>query len=148
MRPSLLRNCAFIAYINTMPLHMTKIAFRASSLGELQAWFDGKTPEKRLRTRYMPKRHEEMKGGSLYWIHEHALVARAAILGFEQRPDRHWDIILENRLHLVHPKAKRAHQGWRYLKDEDAPMDLKEGEVAGDVMPGKLVRELTKLGLV
>ena len=89
-----------------------------------------------------------MKGGSLYWIYDRAMVARSAILGFEERPDGHWDIVLENRLHLVHPKAKRAHQGWRYLADEDAPKDLIEGEVAGDVLPGKLVSELSKLGLV
>jgi hypothetical protein len=127
---------------------MTKIAYRAASLRELQDWFDGSGPDKRLRTRYLPKRHEEMAGGSLYWIHEHALVARAPIRGFEQRKDGHWDIVLENRLVLVHPKAKRAHQGWRYLKDEDAPRDLADGEMQGDVLPGKLVRELSRLGLV
>ncbi len=131
-----------------MPLHMTKIAFRAESLQDLQDWFDGKTEVKRLRTRYRPTRFKELIGGSLYWIHEHALVARAEIKGFEQRKDGHWDILLENRLHRVHPKPKRAHQGWRYLKDEDAPKDLAEGEVAGDAMPGKLVSELSKLGLV
>ena len=131
-----------------MPLHMTKIAYGATSLADLEAWFDGLTAEKRLRTRYLPKRHAEMVGGSLYWIHEHALVARAAILGFEQRPDGHWDIVVENRLHRVHPRPKRAHQGWRYLKDEDAPQDVADGDVAGDAMPGKLVSELAKLGLV
>ena len=131
-----------------MPLHMTKIAYRAASLQELEDWFDGGPSERRLRTRYLPKRHEEMTGGSLYWIHEHAIVARAAILGFEQRPDGHWDIRLENRLHRVHPKAKRAHQGWRYLADADAPADLLDGEVAGDALPGKLVSDLAKLGLV
>ncbi|MEO5705599.1 MAG: DUF1489 domain-containing protein [Alteraurantiacibacter sp.] len=131
-----------------MPLHMTKIAYSATSLADLEAWFDGTTPEKRLRTRYLPKRHAEMLGGSLYWIHEHAMVARAAILRFDQRPDGHWDIVMENRLHRVHPKAKRAHQGWRYLADADVPADLAEGDVAGDVLPGKLVSKLAKLGLV
>lgn len=131
-----------------MPLNMTKIAYRAASLQELEDWFDGGPPERRLRTRYLPKRHEEMQGGSLFWIHEHAIVARAAILGFEQRPDGHWDIRLENRLHRVHPKAKRAHQGWRYLEDVDAPADLADGEMAGDVLPGKLISDLSKLGLV
>ncbi|MFC3096702.1 DUF1489 family protein [Alteraurantiacibacter palmitatis] len=131
-----------------MPLHLTKIAFRCSSLAELEEWFDGATPDKRLRTRYLPKRHAEIIGGSLYWIHEHAIIARAAITGFAQRPDGHWDIVLENRLTRVHPRPKRAHQGWRYLEDADAPADLLEGEVVGDAMPGRLVSELAKLGLV
>lgn len=131
-----------------MPLHMTKIAFGAKSYADLAEWFDGRTPERRLRTRYLPKRHAEMQGGSLYWIFEHALVARTAILGFEQRSDGHWDIVVENRLIRVHPRPKRAHQGWRYLADEDAPRDLADGEDAGDALPGKLVSELAKLGLV
>ena len=48
---------------------------------------------------------------------------------------------------LVHPKAKRAHQGWRYMTDRQAPPDLAEGELQSDAMPGKLIRELSKLGL-
>ena len=131
-----------------MPLHLTKIAYRAKSLADLQSWFDGTEPVKRLRTRYLPKRHEELKGGSLYWIYESAMVARSAIKGFEQRPDGHWDILLENRLVMVHPRAKRARQGWRYLADDDAPKDLQDGETHGDAMPGKLVHELNRLGLV
>jgi hypothetical protein len=88
-----------------------------------------------------------MIGGSLYWIIEHAIVARSEILGFEQREDRRWTIRLAPKLILVHPKAKRAHQGWRYLTERQAPADLAEGEIAGDPMPGRLVRELAKLGL-
>ena len=91
---------------------------------------------------------EEMAGGSLYWIYEHALIGRSPILGFEQREDGRWWIRLEPRLIPVTIKPRRAHQGWRYLKEEDAPRDLGEGESAGDVMPPKLARELAKLGLV
>jgi len=58
-----------------------------------------------------------------------------------------WTIRLAPRLILVHPLAKRAHQGWRYIEEQDAPRDLAEGETAGDAMPGRLVRELSKLGL-
>lgn len=132
-----------------MPLNITKIAYKASSLEDVQAWFGGEAKEKRLRTRYLPKRHAEMKGGSLYWIYAGAIIGRSPILGFEQRDsDGHWDIIMENRLILVHPQAKRGHQGWRYLTEKTAPKDLAEGEVAGDAMPGVLVRKLSKLGLV
>ncbi len=131
-----------------MPLNLTKIAYRAESVADLADWFDGKDPVKRLRTRYLPKRHEEMAGGSLYWIHGHQMVARAAILGFEQRPDGHWDILLENRLVPVYPKPKRAHQGWRYLAEEDAPEDLPAGAEPGEVMPGEMAGKLQRLGLI
>lgn len=129
-----------------MPLHMTKIAYRSRGVEALRQWVEA-GPEAHMTTRYRPTRHEEMVGGSLYWIIEHAIVARSEILGFEQRPDGRWTIRLEPKLRLVHPKAKRAHQGWRYLKDKDAPPDLGEGETAGDALPGRLVRELSKLGL-
>lgn len=130
-----------------MPLHMTKIAFGAKSYADIEEWYRNR-PRMSVNTRYRPTRHEELVGGSLYWIHEHALVARSPITGFREREDGRWWIDLEPRLIRVHPKARRAHQGWRYLKEEDAPRDLAEGEVPSDAMPGRLVRELSKLGLV
>lgn len=130
-----------------MPLSMTKIAYRSGSIENLRKWVEA-GPEAHMTTRYLPKRHEEMIGGSLYWIIEHALVARSEILGFEQREDGRWTIRLAPKLVLVHPRPKRAHQGWRYLEEKDAPPDVADGELAGDVLPGKLVRELNRLGLV
>jgi hypothetical protein len=130
-----------------MPLHMTKIAHGCAHLGELRDWLESHADEARTTTRYLPKRHDEMIGGSLFWIHQHAIVARSPLLGFAQREDgRQW-IRLEPRLILVQPLPKRAHQGWRYLAAEAAPADL-DGESAGDVLPGRLVGELAKLGLV
>ena len=129
-----------------MPLSMTKIAYRSGSLENLRRWVEA-GPEALMTTRYLPKRHEEMIGGSLYWIIEHAIVARCEILRFEQRPDARWTIVLEPKLRLVHPKAKRAHQGWRYLEEKDAPEDLADGEAAGDALPGRLIRKLSALGL-
>jgi hypothetical protein len=129
-----------------MPLSMTKIAYRAGNLDNLLRWVEaGEKAE--MTTRYLPKRHEEMIGGSLFWIIEHAIVARSPILGFEQREDRRWTIRLEPSLVLVRPRAKRAHQGWRYLEEADAPEDLADGETAGDVLPGRLIRKLAQLGL-
>ena len=129
-----------------MPLHMTKIAYRSGSVENLRRWVEAGS-EALMTTRYLPKRHEEMIGGSLYWIIEHAIVARSEILGFEQREDRRWTIRLAPKLILVRPRAKRAHQGWRYLEDRDVPRDLAEGETAGDALPGRLVRKLASLGL-
>ncbi len=133
-------------YLAAMPLSMTKIAYRSGSIDNLREWVE-RGPEALMTTRYLPKRHEEMIGGSLYWIIEHAIVARSEILGFARRDDGRWTIRLAPKLVLVHPRAKRAHQGWRYLEERDAPRDLREGETAGDVLPGNLVRELSKLGL-
>jgi len=130
-----------------MPLHMTKIAYGATSIQDLSSWFAEGGEEKRLNTRYLPKRHEEMQGGSLYWIHEHALVARSPILRFEQREDGRWDIVLERRLIPVEPRAKRAHQGWRYLAEENAPPDLDSLTGEGDVLPAHIVKELSRIGL-
>ena len=130
-----------------MPLHLTKIAFGAKSYADIEKWFENR-PRLALSTRYCPKRLDELQGGSLYWIHEHAIVARSPIIGFEQQDNGRWSIHLEPRLIRVHSRPKRAHQGWRYLKQEDAPPDLGNDDDAGDVLPGRLLGKLAKLGLV
>jgi hypothetical protein len=129
-----------------MPLHMTKIAFGAKSYDDLAGWYQGRS-EIRLTTRYLPKLHAEMTGGSLYWILNHALVARSEILGFSKSDDGRWYINLKPELVRIHPVPKRAHQGWRYLKGEP-PRDLLPGEDIGDALPGRLAAKLEKLGLV
>ncbi|AKM10526.1 DUF1489 family protein [Croceicoccus naphthovorans] len=133
--------------VDAGPLHLTKIAFGAKSYADIEQWFAGRRSPS-LTTRYCPKRVEELEGGSLFWIHEHAIVARSPIIGFEQMENGRWLIQLEPRLIRVHSRPKRAHQGWRYLKHEDAPPDLGEGEDTGDVLPGRLLGKLSKLGLV
>lgn len=133
-----------------MPLSMTKIAYGTESVATLREWLasHAEAGEALMTTRYLPKRHEEMAGGSLYWIHEHAIVGRSPLIGFAQREDGRWWIRLEPAFIPVHPRAKRAHQGWRYLAEQDAPADLGGELEAGDALPGKLVSELAKLGLV
>ncbi|BBD01534.1 MULTISPECIES: DUF1489 family protein [Sphingobium] len=132
-----------------MPLHMTKIAFGAESPATLRAWLESHDGEARTSTRYLPKRVEEMAGGSLFWIHGHMLVGRSPIIGFEETGQGRYWIRLEPKLIPVRAKPKRAHQGWRYLEDADAPADLEGGEADDlDAMPPALMSELTKLGLV
>ena len=42
------------------------------------------------------------------------------------------------------PQPRRAFQGWRYLKPDEAPLDL---PIAGDeVVPGELAAQLRSLG--
>ena len=130
-----------------MPLSMTKIAYRSGSLDNLRRWVE-EGEEAHMTTRYLPKRHKELVGGSLFWVLKHALVARSPILGFEEAEGGRTHIVISTRLIDVHPIPRRAHQGWRYLAAADAPRDLAEGEAAGEVMPGRLVGDLAKLGLV
>jgi hypothetical protein len=129
-----------------MPLSMTKVAFGATSFEDLHGWFRTRGDAARLTTRYLPKRHEEMIGGSVYWILKHQLVARSEILGFEAAESGRTEIVISTRLIDVHPKPKRAHQGWRYLEAADAPADLAAGETAV-ILPPSLAGELAKLGL-
>lgn len=131
-----------------MPLHLTKVAYGATSLEEMQQWFSQRGDEARLTTRYLPKRHAEIvPGGSLFWIFKHQLVMRSPILRFEEAEAGKTHIVIAPRLIPVHPRPKRAHQGWRYLDEADAPRDLGDGEVAGDALPGELAGELARLGL-
>jgi hypothetical protein len=132
-----------------MPLHITKIAFQSESPATLRAWLESHAGEARITTRYLPKRVEEMAGGSLYWIHGHMLVGRSPILGFEETGQGCYWVRLEPRLIPVRSQPKRAHQGWRYLEGKDAPADLNDGEMDDrDAMPPALLGELTRLGLV
>ena len=130
-----------------MPLSMTKVAYGAQSLEEVHGWFASRGETHRLTTRYLPKRHAEMIGGSVYWILKHQLVARSEIVGFEEAEGGRVAIVVSGRLVDVHPKPRRAHQGWRYLEEGDCPGDLAAGE-AGEVLPGHLAHELGKLGLL
>ncbi len=126
---------------------MTKIAYGATSWDDLAGWYADRG-QFRLTTRYRPKRHREMIGGSLYWILAHQIVGRSRIIAFEDSPDGKTYIVLEPRLIPVHPKPKRAHQGWRYLKASDAPKDF-DGDV-NDIaaIPAEILKELSKLALV
>jgi hypothetical protein len=131
-----------------MPLHMTKIAFGATSVLDLRDWLEGHAGggEARLTTRYLPKRVAEMDGGSLYWILGGVLIGRSPLLGFADRPDGKIWIRLEPRLVPVEAWPRRAHQGWRYLEAADAPPDVGEG--GGDALPQALASELARLGLL
>lgn len=130
-----------------MPLNMTKVAYGAQSLAEVHGWFAQRGDVARLTTRNLPRRHAEMIGGSVYWILKHQLVARSEILGFEEAPDGRTEIVIATRLIGVHPIPRRAHQGWRYLEQADAPRDLASGESA-DLLPPALASDLARLGLV
>jgi hypothetical protein len=134
-----------------MPLHLTKVAFGATGLEHLAERLLARAEAGPvfLTTRYMPKRHEEIAGqGSLFWIIKHQLIARSPILHFGDAEGGRVAIHIDPLLILTQARPKRAHQGWRYLEDADAPIDLGDGMVTGDQMPPALMGKLAGLGLI
>jgi hypothetical protein len=138
-------------------LHLTKVAFGAAGVDELadRLRARGEAGPVHVTTRYLPKRHAEVagpspgKGGSLYWILKHQLVARSPILGFGEAEGGRVAIVIDPALVLVAARGKRAHQGWRYLEHADAPADLGGGDATGlTALPPPLLLRLSELALV
>jgi hypothetical protein len=134
--------------IAPVPLHITKVAFACDSVDFLAQRLASRGGPWEHTTRYLPKRHAEIEGGSLYWIIKHQLVGRTPILGFGEAEGGRTAIRLAPQLILVQPRPKRAHQGWRYLEGADAPADLGGGDVGLAEMPPGLMRELAAMGLI
>ena len=134
-----------------MPLHSTKVAFGAVGVDHLaeRLLLRAEAGPVFLTTRYLPKRHEEIAGpGSLFWIIKHQLIARSPILRFGDAEGGRVAIHIDPKLILTQARPKRAHQGWRYLEDADAPVDLDGDMVVGDQMPAALMGKLAGLGLI
>jgi len=134
-----------------MPLHITKVAVGCPDADALARRLSGRAVdgETYVTTRYRPTRHAELIGGSLYWIVKHQLIARSTILRFEEDERGHCLIRLADPLVAVRVRPKRAHQGWRYLPEADAPADLGGGETDDlAALPVSLVRELASLYLI
>jgi hypothetical protein len=130
-------------------LHLTKVAFACRDVDMLRQRIAVRAVagELRVATRMRPKRAAELVGGNLYWIVKHRLVAGVAILRFEDREDGRIDIVCSAELKPVLPTPRRAHQGWRYLEEADAPREDDDGTGLGQ-LPPHLYGKLSSLALV
>jgi hypothetical protein len=132
-------------------LNISKVAVGCASFDALRRRQESRLTEGHVPivTRFMPKRADELVGGSIYWIIKHRLSARQTILGFAEREeDRRTVIRLCPKLVPVKALPKRAHQGWRYLAPDDAPHDF-DGDDAGLLaMPPELSAKLAALALI
>lgn len=133
-----------------MPLHLSKVAVGCRDLEALQRRVAQRANGGVLKvlTRMRPKRTEELVGGCLYWIVKHRMIARQEILGFEDRPDGRLHILCDEALQEVTALPKRAHQGWRYLGDEDAPKPGGEDDTGLSALPPRLYGKLISLALL
>jgi hypothetical protein len=146
-----------------MTLHLVKLCVGASSLEDLARWQAEnrsvwREAEGRRcvfhRTFQMPKRRDELLDhGALYWVIKGLVQARQRLVAIEEgrKEDgtRCCLLLLDPALIPVRPVPRRAFQGWRYLKPEDAPADLSgaEGDALADLPPA-MRRELAALGLI
>lgn len=131
-------------------LNISKVAVGCASLDALarrqqSRLTDGVVP---ITTRFRPKRADELIGGSIYWIVKHRITARQTILGFAEGEDRRTVIRLSPELVPVRGRPKRAHQGWRYLAAEDAPLDFDGTEDGVEALPARLMMKLSSLALI
>lgn len=131
-------------------LHLTKVAVGCPDIETLARLQHERWGEDACSmTRFMPKRAEELIGGSLFWIISHRMVARQTILSLGMVTTE-WGVKCRIGLQpgpvAVEAVPKRAHQGWRYLAGEDAPGD--SGLVDGDALPIGMVRDLQSLWLI
>ena len=132
-----------------MALHLTKVAVGIASVEALENRLARRASkgEVRIATRMRPKRMDELVGGALHWIVKHRIVARQTILRFDDRSDGRIDIVCSDKLCAIPPQPKRAHQGWRYLEEGDAPDDNVESDGMG-ALPPSLYGKLIALKLV
>jgi hypothetical protein len=130
-------------------LHLTKVAFACRDVDALGARISARSSagELRVATRMRPRRADELSGGNLYWIVKHRIVGGNEILRLEDRQDGRIDIVCCAELVAVTPMHRRAHQGWRYLEDKDAPTAGDDGTGLTE-LPPRLYGRLAALALV
>jgi len=120
-----------------MAIHMVKLCVGAVDVDDLAAWQQRTMldhPAPFHQTRMVPKRAKELAdGGSIYWVVKNVIQVRQPIVEVKEITDRTGrracELVFDPELFLVDPMPKRPFQGWRYLKPEDAPVDLKAGVV-------------------
>jgi hypothetical protein len=145
-----------------MTLHILKLCVGCESVEDLEEWIAerlaekrraGEPPEHGHTTRMMPTRGGEiLDGGSLYWVVKGSVQCRQRILDIRPFTDDEGigrcRIVLEPKVVRTDWQPRRAFQGWRYLRPEDAPADLGKGRKGLAQMPPKLRQELAALGLL
>ncbi|WP_136442903.1 DUF1489 family protein [Pacificoceanicola onchidii] len=139
-------------------VHLIKLSVGTESVEGLEAWqetyrarFADGLP--RHVTRMWPRRETEvLNGGSIFWVIKGLIQCRQRILRLdrvtgEDGIDR-CAIVLEPGLIRTATAPKRPFQGWRYLKPEDAPVDLSGSRQSEDTLPPELAGALAEIGVL
>ncbi|MDG3578706.1 DUF1489 family protein [Rhizobium sp. YJ-22] len=144
-----------------MALHLLKLCVGADTIEDLRDWVSrrsmaamaaGFEPHSIHTTRMIPKQAEALlDGGSLYWVIKGQVQARQKLLDLRSVTGAdgitRCELLLGPEVIETALQPRRPFQGWRYLKPEDAPVDLSSMGDAAD-LPDHLRRELSDLGLL
>ncbi len=145
-----------------MSLNLIKLCVGCDSVEDLEEWIAFRLEERRRAgepvehfhtTRMVPSRGSEVTdGGSLYWVIKGSVQCRQLITEIRPFTDKdgigRCHLMLDPTVVRTEWQPRRAFQGWRYLKPNEAPSDLGAGRTGWAEMPPKLRRELSELGLL
>ena len=137
-------------------IHLVKLSVGTKSIEDLTEWQSSSVMQSsdscpRHVTRMWPKREEELlNGGSIYWVFRGLILARQEIIGFQeiigQDKISRCGLILSTVIYKTKPQPKKAFQGWRYLKNEDSPIDVGKYNQK-EALPDSMELELSRLGV-
>jgi hypothetical protein len=132
---------------------MIKLCVGCDTVEELLEWRRAQESASEpwiMRTRQTPKRAAELiDGGSLYRVYRGFVLSRQRILAVETVGEgiaARCEVTLDEHVILTTPTPRRAFQGWRYLKDTEAPPDLGPANDSGEPIPADLARQLREIG--
>ena len=145
---------------HSMTLHLIKLCVGIDTVEELESYRRQRSQEQLARgealrsvhvTRMFPKQAEKLlDGGSLYWVIKRVIQCRQRILSLDEVTGedgvRRCAIVMDPEIIRTAPAARRPFQGWRYLKAEEAPMDISDPSAGGENLPPDLRRKLIEIG--
>lgn len=145
-----------------MSLHLVKLCVGADSVEDLQAFVDARMDALRAAgqkaewyhvTRMMPRRRDELlEGGSLYWVIKGNIRCRSRLSDIRPFVDSEGisrcKLVFHPQIVLTQWQPRRAFQGWRYLKENEAPSDMAANGEGLAALPPELRNELAELGLI
>ncbi|MFP7570133.1 DUF1489 family protein [Marivita sp. S2033] len=138
-------------------INLIKLSVGSDSVEQMEDWQKNRSRQRRdgqyyHLTRMWPKREAELvNGGSIYWVVKGFLQARQRIIRLDEMIGddgiRRCAIVLDSEIIRTSIAPKRPFQGWRYLKPEDAPVDLGKARQNDDALPAELAGALAEIGV-
>jgi hypothetical protein len=139
-------------------INLIKLSVGTETVEGLEEWQSTKpaqTPDGLPRhvTRMWPKRETEiLNGGSIFWVIKGSIQCRQKILRLDEVIGsdgiRRCAIVSDPKLIRTQSSLKRPFQGWRYLKIQDAPIDLPDGRSHEEELPLELNQALAEIGVL